>query len=217
MKYRIGKARDGKGLEAARAVRYLGYNKVNSDFALELMRSPEERQFDWRSDVTVLLAQNDKGEAVATARLQTNEDGPTLIEESAGIVVPERTAEVSRFVMLEPNDQLRGLMFKAIYMVAAAKSVKTLLAGAAREGARVMYRRLGFVPMLGEDVSLNHANRIPHQVLQLHMSAARGKHAEYLNQFHPEINLFNKDGYVQQSTTEADDQEGVRASSASVV
>jgi len=152
----------------------------------------------------VLCVDKRSGEAVGTARFQTNAGGPLLIEHS--VVVPDcmrsdTRAEITRLSAVAGADPLVKIaLMKASYLFCMASQIRWMVIGARNEALVRQYRRLGFTDVFndGRMVPLLHAGRIDHKVLRLNVTAVErtwGEQRHALYEFffdtaHPDIQLF---------------------------
>lgn len=134
-----------------------------------------------RAPETVVLVCRDKatGEAIGTARIQSNAVRPLLVERS--VILPHHIAacsraEVTRLAVLPGAHTLVKLcLMKAIYQYCEAHGIDWLVICARSEPLSRNYRRLGFKDFLapGQMVPLAHAGNIPHFVFTMDIAGTR--------------------------------------------
>lgn len=153
----------------------------------------------------VLCVDKATGEAIGTARFQTNAAGPLLIEHSAHLPAAMQTdtrAEITRLSVVPGADPLAKLcLMKASYLFCVASQIRWMVIGARSEALIRQYRRLGFADLFADQpsVPLIHAGRIDHRVLAFNVTAAErtwreSGHALYqfmIETAHPDIQLFS--------------------------
>lgn len=160
-----------------------------------------------RAAETVVLVCRDKasGQAIGTARIQTNAARPLLVERS--VILPHHIAacaraEVTRLAVLPGADPLVKLcLMKAVYQYCAAHGIDWLVICARSEPLARNYRRLGFKDFLapGQMVPLAHAGQIPHFVFTMDIQGTRRewqRHGHRLQTFmfettHPDLPCFH--------------------------
>lgn len=134
-----------------------------------------------RASETVVLVCRDKasGEALGTARIQSNAVRPLLVERS--VILPRHIAacaraEVTRLAVLPGANALVKLcLMKAVYQYCEAHAIDWLVICARSESLARNYRRLGFKDLLapGQMVPLAHAGQIPHFVFTMNIEGTR--------------------------------------------
>lgn len=173
---------------------------------LETLRSPfaEPDALDRAAGTAILLCRDKcNGEAIATARIQRSASGPLQLESS--LILPrwlagQPRAEITRLAVLAGAHPLAKLiLMKASYLHALATQTRWLVIGARNDALIRMYRRLGFVDVLGPDdrVPLSHAGGLAHRILAFDvMGAERSWHASghplyefMVGTFHPDLHL----------------------------
>ncbi|RZI84756.1 MAG: hypothetical protein EOP38_07850 [Rubrivivax sp.] len=160
-----------------------------------------------RAPGTVVFLAEDKltGEAIGTARLQSNTHQPLLLEASVDIpgeLKRQALTEITRFSVRPGYNQFstRQALIKACYLYCCAMQLPTILIGARRPLDRI-YESLGYVDLFGDGrkIPLKHAGGIEHRVLKFDVyGAERNWHAQQhpLYQFmfrthHPDIQVFS--------------------------
>ncbi|MDE2592677.1 MAG: hypothetical protein KGL57_00455 [Burkholderiales bacterium] len=136
-----------------------------------------------RDPETVVLICRDKltGEAIGTARIQSNAARPLMVERS--VILPHHIAarsraEVTRLAVLPGADAMAKLcLMKAIYQYCEAEGIDWLVICARSEPLARNYRRLGFKDFLapGHMVPLAHAGHIPHLVFTMDIDGTRSE------------------------------------------
>ena len=196
-------ARTHDELQAACRVRALSYGHHVPHLHATLME-PDLLDAD-ENTVVVLCVDKASGEAVGTARFQTNAGGPLLIEHSVDVPDVMRTdtrAEVTRLSAVAGADPLVKLcLMKASYLFCLATQVRWMVIGARSDALVRQYRRLGFADLFddGRQVPLLHAGRLEHRVLAFNVTTAESRwreagHALYdfmIETAHPDIQLFS--------------------------
>lgn len=196
-------ARTRSELQAACRVRALSYGHHVPQLRATLLE-PDLLDAD-ENTIVVLCVDKASGEAVGTARFQTNAGGPLLIEHS--MTVPEEMrndtrAEITRLSAVAGADPLVKLcLMKASYLFCQAAQVRWMVIGARNEALVRQYRRLGFKDVFsdGRVVPLLHAGRMDHRVLTFNVTTAESqwrepRHPLYEFIFetaHPDIQLFS--------------------------
>lgn len=196
-------ARTRNELQAACRVRAMSYGHHVPQLHATLME-PDLLDADEHT-VVVLCVDKASGEAVGTARFQTNAGGPLLIEHS--MTVPEEMrsdtrAEITRLSAVAGADPLVKLcLMKASYLFCQAAQVRWMVIGARSDALVRQYRRLGFTDVFadGRFVPLLHAGRLDHRVMAFNVTTAecRWREAQHpLYEFmietaHPDIQLFS--------------------------
>lgn len=196
-------ARTRNELQAACRVRAMSYGHHLPKLHATLME-PDLLDADEHT-VVVLCVDKASGEAVGTARFQTNAGGPLLIEHSVNVPEAMRNdtrAEVTRLSAVAGADPLVKLcLMKASYLFCLATQVRWMVIGARNEALVRQYRRLGFEDVFddGRLVPLLHAGRLEHRVLAFNVTTAEsrwreGRHPLYdfmIETAHPDIQLFS--------------------------
>jgi hypothetical protein len=155
--------------------------------------------------IVVLCVDKLSGEAIGTARFQTNAGGPLLIEHSMSVPDAMRSdtrAEVTRLSAVAGADPLVKLaLMKASYLFCMATQVRWMVIGARSDALVRQYRRLGFADVFddGRLVPLLHAGRMDHRVLAFNVTTAESRwrtdhHPLYdfmIDTAHPDIQLFS--------------------------
>lgn len=153
--------------------------------------------------VNLLALSKAGGVPVGAMRIQTNEFGPLLIEQS--VALPQRLKDVrlieaSRFGVTHENgaDLVEMALFKACYLYCRQISAHWMII-AAREPVAAQYEQLlledifpelGFIPLL-------HADSLPHRIMSLNVAAAQERWAAarhphfdfHFRTHHPDIDL----------------------------
>ena len=196
-------ARTRNELQAACRVRALSYGRHLPHLHATLME-PDLLDADEHT-VVVLCVDKLSGEAVGTARFQTNAGGPLLIEHSMNVPDTMRNdtrAEVTRLSAVAGADPLVKLaLMKASYLFCMATQVRWMVIGARSDALVRQYRRLGFADVFedGHLVPLLHAGRLDHRVLAFNVTTAESRwradqHPLYdfmIETAHPDIQLFS--------------------------
>ena len=157
-----------------------------------------------RSTASLLCRDKQSGQAIGTARIQRNVLGPLQLESS--LILPhwladQPRAEITRLSVLPGSDaQTRLMLMKAGYLYCLASQVRWMVVGARSDALIRVYRRLGFIDVLGPDdrVPLQHAGGLPHRILAFDVTAAErtwlaARHGLYpfmIETFHPDLQLF---------------------------
>lgn len=160
-----------------------------------------------KSPGTVIFLAEDKitGEAIGTARLQSNTHQPLLLEGSVDIpddLKNQALTEITRFSVRPGYNQFttRQALIKACYLYCCAMQLPIILIGARRPLDRI-YESLGYVDIFGDGrkIPLKHAGGIEHKVLKFDVYGAERKwhanqHPLYGFMFqthHPDIQVFS--------------------------
>lgn len=198
---RIARTRDD--LQAACRVRALSYGH-HVPHLHEPLLEPDLLDND-ANTIVVLAVDKRSGEAVGTARFQTNAGGPLLIEHSMSVPEEMRTdtrAEITRLSAVAGADPLVKLaLMKSSYLFCMATQVRWMVIGARSDALVRQYRRLGFTDLFpdGRMFPLLHAGRLDHRVLAFNVTGAEsrwreGRHPLYdfmIETAHPDIQLFS--------------------------
>ncbi len=203
LSFKVRIARTRSELQAACRVRATSYGHHVPHLHAALME-PDLLDVD-ENTIVVLCADKISGEAVGTARFQTNAGGPLLIEHS--ITVPDKMrtdtrGEITRLSAVAGADPLVKLaLMKASYLFCMATQIRWMVIGARSDALVRQYRRLGFADMFGDGrmVPLLHAGRLDHRVLAFNVTAAESDwrttgHPLYdfmIETAHPDIQLFS--------------------------
>ena len=169
-------ARTRNELQAACRVRALSYGHHVPQLHATLME-PDLLDADEHT-IVVLCVDKLSGEAVGTARFQTNAGGPLLIEHSMNVPDAMRSdtrAEITRLSAVAGADPLVKLcLMKASYLFCLATQVRWMVIGARSDALVRQYRRLGFADVFddGRLVPLLHAGRLDHRVLAFNVTTA---------------------------------------------
>ena len=196
-------ARTRNELQAACRVRAMSYGHHVPQLHSTLME-PDLLDAD-ANTVVVLCVDKLSGEAVGTARFQTNAGGPLLIEHSMTVPDAMRSdtrAEVTRLSAVAGADPLVKLcLMKASYLFCLATQVRWMVIGARSEALVRQYRRLGFSDVFedGRFIPLLHAGRLDHRVLSFNVTTAESRWREtrhplyefMIETSHPDIQLFS--------------------------
>ncbi|HET8693045.1 MAG TPA: hypothetical protein VFM33_00080 [Aquabacterium sp.] len=135
---------------------------------------------DREAGTFVLLCRDSiSGAVLGTARIQTNEHRPLLVERS--VILPRHIArrtraEVTRLAVKPGSDRLVKLsLMRAVYQFCEAQGIDWLVICARSEPLARTYRSLGFVDFLepGQHVLLAHAGHLPHLVFTMDVAATR--------------------------------------------
>jgi hypothetical protein len=170
----------------------------------ENLRMPDSLD---RSPGTVIFLAEDKitGEAIGTARLQSNTYQPLLLEGSVDIppdLKRQALTEITRFSVRPGYNQFttRQALIKACYLYCCAMQLPTILIGARRPLDRI-YESLGYVDIFepGQKFPLKHAGGIEHRVLKFDVYGAErnwfaNQHPLYgfmFQTYHPDIQVFS--------------------------
>lgn len=202
LSFEVRFARTREDLQAACRVRAMSYGH-HVPHLHETLMEPDLLDAD-KSTLVALCVDKNSGEAVGTARFQTNAGGPLLIEHS--MTVPEAIrgdtrAEITRLSAVAGADPLVKLaLMKASYLFCLATQVRWMVIGARSEALVRQYRRLGFTNMFEDERAfpLLHAGRLDHRVLSFNVTTAESrwretKHPLYefmIETVHPDIQLF---------------------------
>lgn len=160
-----------------------------------------------KSPGTVIFLAEDKitGEAIGTARLQSNTHLPLLLEGSVDIppeLKKHTLTEITRFSVRPGYNQFttRQALIKACYLYCCAMQLPLILIGARRPLDRI-YESLGYVDIFedGRKFPLKHAGGIEHRVLKFDVyGAERQWHAQQhplygfmFQTYHPDIQVFS--------------------------
>jgi hypothetical protein len=196
-------ARTRNELQAACRVRAMSYGHHVPQLHTTLME-PDLLDAD-ANTVVVLCVDKLSGEAVGTARFQTNAGGPLLIEHSMTVPDAMRSdtrAEVTRLSAVAGADPLVKLcLMKASYLFCLATQVRWMVIGARSDALVRQYRRLGFSDVFedGRFIPLLHAGRLDHRVLSFNVTTAESRWREtrhplyefMIETSHPDIQLFS--------------------------
>ena len=196
-------ARTRTDLQAACRVRSMSYGHHVPQLQTTLME-PDVVDAD-ENTVVVLCVDKKTGEAVGTARFQTNAGGPLLIEHSMTLPAEMRDdtrAEITRLSAVAGADPLVKLcLMKASYLFCLATQVRWMVIGARSEALVRQYRRLGFCNVFedGRLVPLLHAGRLDHHILCFNVTTAESRWREknhplyefMIETAHPDIQLFS--------------------------
>ena len=203
LSFEVRIARTRNELQAACRVRALSYGHHVPQLHATLME-PDLLDADEHT-IVVLCVDKASGEAVGTARFQTNAGGPLLIEHSMNVPDKMRSdtrAEVTRLSAVAGADPLVKLcLMKASYLFCLATQVRWMVIGARSEALVRQYRRLGFADLFddGRQVPLLHAGRLDHRVLAFNVTTAESRWREaghplydfMIETAHPDIQLFS--------------------------
>jgi hypothetical protein len=173
------------------------------------LREPlaEPDALDRHPHTGILLARDKaSGQAVGTARVQRSQFAPLLLEGS--LILPhwladKPRAEVTRLAVLPGADgQARLALMKSLYLYCLATQTRWMVIGARSDALIRLYRRLGFVDVLGsgDRVPLAHAGNLPHQILAFDVVAAErtwlaaghGLYPFMIETYHPDLQLFGE-------------------------
>jgi hypothetical protein len=196
-------ARTRTDLQAACRVRSMSYGHHVPQLQATLME-PDLLDADEHT-VVVLCVDKKTGEAVGTARFQTNAGGPLLIEHSTTLPTEMRDdtrAEITRLSAVAGADPLVKLcLMKASYLFCLATQVRWMVIGARSDALMRQYRRLGFCNVFEDDrlVPLLHAGRLDHHILCFNVTTAESRWREknhplyefMIETAHPDIQLFS--------------------------
>jgi hypothetical protein len=188
-------------LHKAVRIRHATYARQIPALAAKL-RYPESA--DTAPGVVNLLAQSKAGGApVGAMRIQTNQFGPLLLEQSVALPMrlkETRLIEASRFGVTHEAgaDLVEMALFKACFLYCKQIGAQwMLIAGRAPIDAQYeslmfedIFPGLGFIPLL-------HADNLPHRIMSLSVTAAQerwaaAKHPHFDFHFstrHPDIDL----------------------------
>ncbi len=196
-------ARTPADLGAACRVRALAYGHHIPQFGAALLE-PDLLDAD-QNTVVVLCVDKASGEAVGTARFQTNAGGPLLIEHSMSVpeaMGDDTRAEITRLSAVSGADPLVKLcLMKASYLFCLATQVRWMVICARKEALIRQYQRLGFADIFGDErtIPMLHVGRIEHRVLSFNVTTAEStwreqNHPLYdfmVETAHPDIQLFS--------------------------
>ena len=196
-------ARTAADLQAACRVRALAYGHHVPNMRTTLIE-PDLLDADQNTFVALCVSK-ENGEAIGTARFQSNAGGPLLIEHS--VTVPDAMrddtrVEVTRFSAVPGADPLVKLsLMKASYLFCLATQIRWMVIGARSDALVRQYRRLGFSDVFGDErqVHLLHAGKLPHRVLRFNVTTAESawresSHPLYdfmIETSHPDIELLS--------------------------
>ncbi|MEP7056448.1 MAG: hypothetical protein ABI809_01590 [Caldimonas sp.] len=196
-------ARTRSELQAACRVRALSYGHHVPQLRATLLE-PDLLDAD-ENTIVVLCVDKASGEAVGTARFQTNAGGPLLIEHS--MTVPEEMrndtrAEITRLSAVAGADPLVKLcLMKASYLFCLATQVRWMVICARSDALLRQYRRLGFAPVFddGHMLPMLHVGRLDHHVLTFNVTTAESRWREaqhplydfMIETAHPDIQLLS--------------------------
>lgn len=159
---------------------------------------------DLSSAVAVLLCEDKvTGEAIGTARVQTNASEPLLIEqcvEMPALYEKQGRAEITRLATLPGADLvIKIALQKAVYLYCQAVQARWMIIGARNEALVRNYLRLGFSNLFenGHTVPLSYAGNLPHHVLVMDTFAVErnwlanhnGLYDFFFRTHHPDIQL----------------------------
>jgi len=156
--------------------------------------------------INVLCLDKANGVPIGTARFQTSETGPLLIEGSARIpahMEGDTRAEITRLSAVPGADKLvKVCLMKASYLFCVASQVRWMVIGARSQALERQYKRIGFHNLLeeGRTVPLVHAGGIEHRVMAFNVSTTErtwraSRHPLYgffFDTFHPDIQMFER-------------------------
>ncbi|MBA3590026.1 hypothetical protein [Methylibium sp.] len=158
-----------------------------------------------KNTTVVLCVDKVSGEAIATARFQTNAAGPLLIEHSVRLPAAMQTdtrVEITRLSVVPSADPLAKLcLMKASYLFCMASQIRWMVISARSEALIRQYQRLGFVDLFAgqPSVPMLHVMQIEHRVLAFNVTTAESRwrengHALYqfmIETAHPDLQLFS--------------------------
>lgn len=196
-------ARTSDDLRAVCRVRALAYGHHVPQMR-ETLAEPDLLDAD-RNTIVVLCADKASGEAVGTARFQTNAGGPLLIEHSMSVPEAMRDdtrAEITRLSTIPGADPLVKLsLMKASYLFCLATQVRWMVICARSDALARQYERLGFMDVYGDErmVPMLHVGKLEHRVLMFNVTTAESswraiRHPLYefmIETAHPDIQLFS--------------------------
>ena len=203
LSFHVRIARTPHELQAACRVRALSYGHHLPHLHAALLE-PDLLDSD-ANTVVVLAVDKRSGEAVGTARFQTNAGGPLLIEHSMSLPDELRSdtrAEITRLSAVAGADPLVKLaLMKSSYLFCMATQVRWMVICARSEALMRQYRRLGFQELFddGRMLPMLHVGRLDHHVLSFNVTGAESrwretKHPLYdfmIETAHPDIQLFS--------------------------
>ena len=176
LSFTIRPVANGIDLRRACEVRAEGYGHHMSQWRHSML---EPDALDHSEGTLVLLCEDKRtGQAIGTSRVQTNREGPLLIEQSIELpanVARMGRAEITRLSTLPGADPLVKIaLCKAAFLYCLATQARYMVIGARNEALVRQYRRVGFRDLHpGEDmVPLAHAGNLPHRVLVMDTVAA---------------------------------------------
>ena len=198
-------ARREADLQAAAWVRSQAYGHHVPELGDKLA---EPDALDRQSGIGVLLCRDKaSGDAIGTARILRGGSARALQLESS-VILPQwlagkPRAEITRLAVLPGADpKTRLTLMKASYLYCLANQIRWLVIGARSDALIRIYRKLGFVDVLGPDqrVPLAHAGGLPHRILAFDVVAAErtwlaAGHDLYtfmFTTFHPDLQLFGE-------------------------
>lgn len=199
--FTIGIVDNDATLKRVQALRQVAYGRHLPDLAPTFGRpDPMDRS----PDATLFYAQDKiTGQMVGSARLQSNRNGPLLIEGS--LTLPPRLqgrllSEVARLTVLPGyTPPVRLALVKVIHLFCIANQIGGIVVGARRSLLRT-YENIGFSDLYGDNrmVPLAHTSGMPHRVLfrDTVTSEAEGRarnHPDYafvFRTYHPDITVF---------------------------
>lgn len=203
LSFRVRFARTRNELQAACRVRAMSYGHHVPQMHAMLME-PDLLDAD-ENTVVALCVDKVSGEAIGTARFQTNAGGPLLIEHSMSVPDHMRSdtrAEITRLSAIAGADPLVKIaLMKASYLFCVASQVRWMVICARSEALIRQYRRLGFTDLFndGRMLPMMHVGRIDHRVLAFNVTTVESRwreaqHSLYDFMFdtaHPDIQLFS--------------------------
>jgi len=159
------------------------------------------------STINVLCLDKGSGLPIGTARFQTSESGPLLIEASAKVpahMERDTRAEITRLSAVPGADKLvKVCLMKASYLFCVASQIRWMVIGARSQALERQYKRIGFHNLLDEDrtVPLAHAGGVQHRVMAFNVSTTERTWREshhplypfFFDTFHPDIQMFAVD------------------------
>ena len=154
--------------------------------------------------INVLCLDKVSGVPIGTARFQTGEAGPLLIEASAELpthMQGDTRAEITRLSAVPGSDKLvKVCLMKASYLFCVASQVRWMVIGARSEALERQYKRIGFHNLLeeGRTVPLVHAGGLEHRVMAFNVSTTERTWRDsghplydfFFDTFHPDIQMF---------------------------
>lgn len=202
LSFELRTVRTREDLLAACEVRAAAYGR-HLPHLRALLLEPDLLDADEHTTV-VLCVDKKTGEAIGTARFQTNAGHRLLIEHSAHLpeaMQSDTRAEITRLSVVPGADALAKLcLMKASYLFCMASQTRWMVIGARSEALIRQYQRLGFADLFADQpgVPLIHAGQIEHRVLAFNVTAAEstwreGGHPLYqfmIETAHPDIQLF---------------------------
>ncbi|MFT3820623.1 MAG: hypothetical protein QM750_23905 [Rubrivivax sp.] len=205
--FTVSTVKDESSLREVRTLRAQAYGRHLPELPAMSQALARPDPSDASPGITVLACRDKaSGEVVGTARFQRNHPQPLPIESSVQLPPPlaaQTRAEVTRLAIRHGADPLvRQALFKSCWMLALAGQIRNLVIGARSAPLVRIYKSLGFVDLLADElgprpVPLAHAGGLLHHVLALDVvGAERRWHALHhpwyrfmVETWHPDLQL----------------------------